>query len=53
MTRNSYQGYFGNLHINLDLIKFWHIIFSNVRKYYLIIVYLGINVPIYLKHCAI
>ena len=53
MTRNYIEGYFGNLHLNLGLIKFWHIIFPNVRKCYLIIVYLGINVPIYLKHCAI
>ena len=53
MTGNYIERYFGNLHLNLDPIKFWHIIFPNVRKCYLIIVYLGINVTIYLKHCAI
>ena len=47
MTRNYIGWYFGNLHINLDPIKFWHIIFPNVRKCYLIIVYLGISVPRY------
>ena len=42
MTHNRYWGYFGNLHINLDPIKFWHILFSKCKKmlfYYCVLRY--------------
>ena len=32
---------------------FWYIIFSSVRKWYLVIVYLGISVPTYLNYVQI
>ena len=52
MTYNFNQGYFGNLRINLDPIIFFAYYFSQNEEMLFDYVYLGINVPTYLKLCA-